>query len=122
MNSTRKNEIETQHELLTPPWMLNSSESLEDVPLENTVSELKRPGKDVNINRVPGGSSQSHCSGGCGLLHLLPLSLLGQLFFSLDSSFLLRLQPLLQLGDGLLVLLLGLDGAVEPSGSRGKRR
>ena len=66
----------------------------------------------------PGGCGQ--CDGACrrGLLYLLPLLLVGQLLLDGGARLLLGLQPLLQLHDGLLVLLLGLHRVVEPDGDR----
>lgn len=91
-------------------------------PAGRRVEALKRLQRAIISERVsvacaaPGGGGQGHGSGGGGLLDLLPLPLLGQLLLSQGAGFLLGLQPLLQLGDGLLVFLLGLDGTVEPEG------
>lgn len=77
----------------------------------NVVNHFLAP---LRVFAAPGGGSQRHGPGSGGFLDLLPLPLLGQLFLSQGAGFLLGLQPLLQLGDGLLVFLLSLDGPVEP--------
>lgn len=59
---------------------------------------------------VPG----CHRPGCRGLLQLLALLVVGELLLGGGACLLLCLQPLLQLAHGLPVLLLGLDGTVEP--------
>lgn len=65
---------------------------------------------------APGCGCQGYGPGGAGLLQLLPLLLLRQLLLDGQPGLLFGLQSLLQLADGLLVLLLCLHGIVEPAG------